>query len=50
MILIKIFKHFVLAKALNISRIAFLEMLQFYNVSIFNDADIQTIIADKNNA
>ncbi len=38
------------AKALNISRIAFLNMLQLYNVSIFNDADIQTIIADKNNA
>jgi predicted HTH domain antitoxin len=38
------------AKALGITRIAFLDILHLYKVSIFNDADIETIIADKNNA
>jgi predicted HTH domain antitoxin len=38
------------AKALGITRIAFMDMLYLYKVSIFNDVDIETIIADKNNA
>lgn len=38
------------AQALNMTRVAFLDMLQFYKVSIFNDADIDQIITDKNNA
>lgn len=38
------------AKALGITRIAFFDILTLYKVSIFNDADIETIINDKNNA
>lgn len=38
------------AKALGITRIAFLDILHLYKVSVFNDTDIDTIIADQNNA
>lgn len=38
------------AKALGIPRITFLDMLGRYGVSMFNDADIDTIIEDSKNA
>jgi predicted HTH domain antitoxin len=38
------------AKALGITRIAFWDILHLYKVSIFNDADIDTIISDRDNA
>lgn len=38
------------AKALGMHRVDFLFMLHDYQVSIFNDSDVHTIVNDKDNA
>lgn len=38
------------AKMLGMNRIAFLEMLANYNVSMFNDSSIETVLNDWKNA